>query len=207
MVGCVLGAFPLRHPVGCVCEPVGSYPQSCRSSARIKGTRLCETHGVEVVERGIGVAHFGHEVARAFVGSEVVVEAVPCRLADARLLGSASPMGDVVSRPEHAERSVVVGIDLGGVVRHGLRHPPDGRVGSAEEVVPQHHVGRQFRVVPCKSPYVVHPLAAMRVETVHDVTVVPKSVPSIAFDCLLIEIHEEGETLLHEASPLRVGVR
>ena len=36
MVGCVLGAFPLRHPVGCVCQPVGSDPQSCWSGARIE---------------------------------------------------------------------------------------------------------------------------------------------------------------------------
>ncbi len=196
--------FPAGHPVAGVSEPVGSDAQAGRSGARGLAARGCKAHRVNLVEKLLGVLGLVHQVSGAFVRGEVVEEAVPRRLADARFLGAASPVGDVVAAAQAGIRPDVVNVHLGGVTAHRHGHIPDVLAAAAQEHIPEPHIRGELGVVPGEASDVVVPYSADIVHRVHKVAEVPETVPLELLDVLLICADDLVEPVLY-GSPLIIA--
>ena len=93
------GALPLGHPVAGEGQPVGSAAHTAGIWNR-PGPRRSQSHGIDLRGFVVHIHHFAHDVAGALVGGQVVVEAPEGGLADARFLGAAAPVPDVVPRTQ-----------------------------------------------------------------------------------------------------------
>ena len=193
----VLCSLPFRHPIACVSQPVGTDAQAGWRSAREESSWLSQSHRVESIEHLVGIFHFTHEVATAFVSGEIIVEAIPCRLTDACFLCSAPPMRNIVAGTEHAVWSHVIDIHFARVTSHRLCHAPHSSIARAEKIVPEEHVACQFGVVPGITSHVVAPLTSGCIELMHHVAIVPEAVPSIALYCILVIVGNVLEPCLN----------
>src|SRR6185312_6419624 len=118
-----------------------------------------------------------HQVASAFVGGQVIVEAAIWRLADTRLLGAAPPVPHVVTRTQALEPAQMVAVHFAGVARHGLSHAENLRPPRAQKTVPEPHVGPKLGVIPSEAADVVAPHMSRPIMLVHHIAVVPEAVP------------------------------
>ena len=203
----IASAFPFRHPVSGVCQPVGTNAQAGRGGARIFATWLCQTHWVESIELLFGVFHLGHEISTAFVRSEIIVEAIPGSLTDACFLGATSPMADVVTTTQSGILPYVVDIYLGCMAGHSLCHTPNVCTSCAQKIIPKPHIGGQFCIVPSKASDIVSPGVANRVIRMHDVAVVPETIPFVLFDGLFVEVDIGIQTIFHPAAEWSTAIR
>ena len=199
----VARAFIFCHPVARVCHPVGTDTQTGRRRAGIFLARQRQTHRVDGVEHLVGILHGRHQVARALIGRQVVVEAVPRRLRDTGFLSTAAPMADVVATAKSGKRSDVIDIHLAGVTCHRLRHAPHIGARRTQEAVPQPRDAAQLRVVPREAAYVVLPFMAGRIVLVHHVAVVPETIPVAFIDGFHVVVEIVLQQVFH-LSPLRI---
>ena len=189
--------FPFGHPVAGIGEPVGSHPEACRRTAREFLAWFGQPHRVEMVEQGVGIHLSGHQVARALIGGEVIIEPAESRLTDACLLGPTAPVAHVMAAAQGGERSDVIGVDLAVVACHGLCHPPDVGLARAQEVVPEPHGRGQFGIVPGIASHIVAPGMTVDVVSMHYVAIVPEAIPFLLVDGILVEIDVLVEAALH----------
>ena len=95
-------------------------------------------------------------------------------------------------------RSRVISVNLGAMSGHRLRHTPYTAVGSAQELIPEHRGRSQLGVVPGISSHVIPPLVATCVISVHHVSIVEESIPSVSLNLPFVEVHDAVESALHE---------
>ena len=189
--------LPFGHPVAGICQPVGSDTQAGRGLAGIEAARLCQTHGVEVIQQGVGIPLLTHQVTGALVGCEVVEETVEGGLTDAGFLGATPPVGDIMTAAQRCPGTDMVGVHLTAMACHGCCHAEDITAAGAQEVIPQPHGGGKLGIVPGKAAHVVAPIPTLIIIRVHQVSVVPEAIPLISFDILLVIGDQQGEALLH----------
>src|SRR5690606_8674698 len=94
---------------------------------------------------------------------------------------------------EGSETAQMMHVYLPGVPAHGFGHAEDIVPARAEEVIPKPKVGRQFGVVPGETADVVPPHMPVVIVGVHDVAVVPESVPAMLLDLLFVMVNVEGK--------------
>ena len=82
-----------------------------------------------------------------------------------------------MTRSQPCKGAEVIDVHLGGVSRHGFCHPPDFRSCRAQEGIPQPGDAAQLRIVPGKAAHIVHPFVTDGVVAVHEVAIVPESIP------------------------------
>ena len=104
-------------------------------------------------------------------------------------------MHDVVARAERREFPEVMHVDFAGVAGHGFGEPECIGAAGAQEIEPQPQVGGELGVVPGEAADVVAPLVAVEVIGVHDVAVVPESVPAALILLAAVEIEHPVEAL------------
>ena len=80
---------------------------------------------------------------------------------------------------------------------HCSGHTPDVVSTCAQEVVPQPHWRGQLGVIPGKTAYIVTPFLALIIVGVHDIAVVPESIPFVALNVSLISLDVTLESLLN----------
>src|ERR1019366_7059032 len=98
-------------------------------------------------------------------------------------------------------------VPLAGVARHRLRHAEDVSASGTREAVPQPHIRNQLGVVPCETADIVAPGVTRRFVRVHDVAVVPETVPVALLHFLLIKREGSIELFFHPLSGRRRPVR
>ena len=190
-------AFPFRHPVTGICQPVRSHPETGRCLTGEFFAGFCQTHRIQMVEQGVGIRLLTHQVARPLIGSQIIVKAVESRLADAGLLGATAPVAHIVTATQRCKGTDMIGVHLATVARHGLRHPPDIAAPRAQEVVPEPHRRGQLSIVPGETAHIVAPGVPLWIIGMHDVAIVPEAVPLMLFDGLLIEADVLFQPFLH----------
>ena len=195
--------FPLRHPVARIRQPVGAHTQAGRCTARKVFTRFGQPHRVEMIEQCIGIHLFGHQVARALIGGQVIIEPAESRLTDAGLLGSTAPVAHIMAASQRGKGTYMIRIHLAIVARHRLCHPPDVCPARAQEVVPKPHGRSQFGIVPGISSHIIAPGMAVEVVGMHHVAIVPEAIPLLLFDGILVKINILGEAALHGIVAMR----
>ncbi len=183
-VGGILETFPFRHPVGTKGRPI-------RSAAGVSGilARLHNTpHRVNRYCLKISIRHLAHQVAGAFVGSQIIVKTFECGHADAGLFGGAAPMHHIMPGSQTGKGADMVHVHFAGVARHGLRHAENIGAAGPQKHVPKPHLGHQFVIVPGVAAHIVAPDMAEAVVGMHHVAVMPEAVPVALLDFLLIEV-------------------
>ena len=151
---------------------------------------------IDRVELRVHLEQLAHEVADAFVGSEVVIEAPVGGGADAHLLGAAAPMLDVMTRAEAGKAAEMVDIHLAGVASHRLGEAKQVRPAGTQVGIPEPEIRREFRIVPGVTAHVVAPHVAVAVVGVHDVAIVPEAVPMALLHLLPVIIELPVEAIL-----------
>ena len=106
-------------------------------------------------------------------------------------------MADVVARAKTGIIAPVIDIHLRGVTGHRLSHGPKSGVGGAEEVVPEHHVGGEFGIVPGIATHIVFPGMSLGIVVVHHVAIVPEAIPPVLVDGLLVVVGHLADFALH----------
>ena len=192
-------ALPLGEPGAGERTPVRAEAQMREIALRIDGglagvgELAAGLHGAQRARR---LDLLAHEIADAFVGGQVVVEAAVQRGADAQLFGRAAPVLHVVARAQRREAPEVMHVDFARVPRHRLGETERVGAARAQEVHPQPHVGGELGVVPGVAADVVAPLVAIEIVRVHDVAVVPEPVPAALVLLAAVEIEHPVELLL-----------
>jgi hypothetical protein len=156
------------------------------------------TADLDIPQRLLGRGEIAHQIADAFVGGEVIIDAAIGGVADARLLRAVAPMLDAVARAQADKAAEMVDVDFAGMPRHRLGEPPALRIARAERGVPQPQIGREFAVRPGEAANVVFPLVPVAVVAVHHIAMIPESVPAAPIDFAVVEIDEIGELVLDQ---------
>ena len=130
-----------------------------------------------MVEKCVGIDYLTEYVTGALIGGEVIEEAIEECLRDACLLGSASPVEDVMASAKSGMGTTVVAVNLSIMSAHSHCHTPGNRTAGAQELIPEHGGSAEFGVVPSVAAYIVAPFATAGVVRVHDIAVVEVAIP------------------------------
>src|SRR5690606_1076971 len=107
--------------------------------------------------------------------------------ADPRFLAAASPVQNIVPAAQTGIFPDMIQIDFAGMTGHRFRHAEDIRPSSAQETVPEPHIRHQLSILPCTPADIILPGMPYWVVAMHDIPIIPESIPSSLLDLFLIE--------------------
>ena len=91
----------------------------------------------------------------------------------------------------------MISIDLGIVTGHGFGHSPDILTSRTQERVPKPHGGSQLRIVPSVATYIVLPRVAHGVVGMHQVAIVPETIPFLLLNGITVEVEILRQAFFH----------
>jgi hypothetical protein len=185
----VLKPLPAGHPVADKAGPVR--PDADMRKIRVRGEIAAHRVAPGFVERGlVHVAHGVHHVADALVGGQVIEKPVMPRHGDARLLGPAAPVAHVVAGAQHGVFAAVVYVHLAAMTAHRAGKAIDGVIARAQKQQPVDIGVAKLGVLPRAPARVVQPAMPYDIVGVHDVAVIPKTVPPAPLNLVDIKMHQ-----------------
>ena len=150
-----------------------------------------------MIQKRIGICLFTHQIACTLISGKIIIETIECRLTDTRLFRSTAPMSYIMATAQWRERTNMICIHLTAMACHSLSHTPDITASRPKEIIPQPHRGGEFCIVPGIAAYIIAPVLTLIIISMHDVAIVPESIPPILLYIALIGIDIFHKPTLH----------
>src|SRR5574344_428036 len=83
----------------------------------------------------------------------------------------------------------MINIDFASMPCHSLGESPNITASASKETIPQPHICPQFGIIPGKPAYIVSPLMTDRIVGMHEISIIPKSIPSVLFHGSLVIVN------------------